>query len=180
MSVQKLYIVPIELRDGSIIKPLSRVLSYTFNLETVIFEKSIMVKKAYDQHRNQYYSSEILAQIIKDPPADAFRMLGVIGLDIFIPILTYLFGEAQFKGMGALISTFRLRTEFYHKPPDAHLFRERLLKEAVHELGHTYGLVHCSYPNCVMNSSTYIEDVDEKSVTFCASCAKIVKDYRPE
>ncbi len=179
MSPSKLYIIPIELRDEAILDPLSRVLSNTFDLETEVYEKEISVKKAYDAHRNQYYSSVILAQIIENPPADAFRMLGVIGLDIFIPILTYLFGEAQFKGFGALISTYRLRNEFYQKSPDIHLFQERVLKEAVHELGHTYGLIHCNYPNCVMQSSTYIEDVDEKSVTFCESCAGTVKRIVP-
>ena len=179
MSSSKLYIIPIELRDETVIDPLSGVLSNTFGLKTEIYKKVISVKYAYDSQRNQYYSSSILAQVIENPPADAFRMLGVIGLDIFIPILTYLFGEAQFKGLGALISTYRLRNEFYKKPPDSHLFQERLLKEAVHELGHTYGLTHCNYPNCVMQSSTYIEDVDEKSVVFCETCAGIVKNIRP-
>jgi archaemetzincin len=179
LSSSKLYIIPIELRDDSIIVPLRRVLSNTFDLKTEIYDKAISVKEAYDSQRNQYYSSSILAQVIKNPPPDAFRMLGVVGLDIFIPILTYLFGEAQFKGLGALISTYRLRNEFYKKPPDSHLFQERMYKEAVHELGHTYGLTHCNYPNCVMQSSTYIEDVDEKPVAFCSTCAGIVKENSP-
>jgi len=174
LKPSKLYVVPVQLSDDSVLDPLLTYLAHAFRLETEILWKEIDLAKAYDAKRHQYYSSTILAQIVSNPPADAFRMLGVTGVDIYIPVLTYLFGEAQFKGLGALISTYRLRSEFYEQPPDAQLFHERLLKEAVHELGHTYGLVHCNYPGCVMNSSTYIEDVDEKMVSFCRACAKII------
>jgi archaemetzincin len=174
-----LYIVPIELLDISVLDPLFSVLTETFNLQIEIFRKNLALDKAYDARRNQYYSSELLAQLITNPPADAHRMLGVTGLDIFIPVLTYIYGEAQVNGLGALTSTYRLREEFYNKPPNVHVFNERLAKEAVHELGHTYGLVHCSHPECVMASSTYIEDVDEKSRHFCKSCAQIVRQNSP-
>jgi archaemetzincin len=176
----KLYIIPIELSDLSFVEPLSTFLSDTFNIDTDIYSKDIRLADAYDPRRNQYYSSAILAQIIENPPPDAFRLLGITALDIFVPILTFLFGEAQFNGKGALISTFRLRNEFYKKTADTHLFHERILKEAVHELGHTYGLIHCTYPACVMNSSTYIEDVDEKSVAFCKTCAESFSRNSPK
>ncbi len=175
MNSPKLYVIPIQLSDESVLDPLLMYLTHVFHLKTEILHKELDLAKAYNAERDQFYSSVILADIIENPPADAFRLLGVMGLDLYIPVLTYLFGEAQFKGLGALISIFRLRNEFYKRPHDAQLFQERLLKEAVHELGHTYGLVHCTYPGCVMNSSTYIEDVDEKLVTFCPSCRQVVE-----
>lgn len=179
MKSPKIYVVPIQLSDESVLDPLLTYLTHAFRLETEILKKELDLKGAYSAQRNQHYSSAILSELITKPPADAFRMLGVVGVDIYIPVLTYLFGEAQFKGLGALISTFRLRNEFYGHPQDTHLFQERLLKEAVHELGHTYGLVHCNYSGCVMNSSTYIEDVDEKSVSFCRSCAAVIEQNDP-
>ena len=180
MTPLKIYIAPIELTDISIINPLLSALPQTFELPVEICRMTLALDKAYDDRRKQYYSSEILTQIIENPPADAFRLLGVIGLDIFIPVLTYLYGEAQFQGLGALMSIFRLRNEFYGRPPDKTLFDERLIKEAVHELGHTYGLIHCNHPDCVMRSFTYIEDVDEKSTSFCKSCQEIITTTSPQ
>ncbi|MFH1011265.1 MAG: archaemetzincin family Zn-dependent metalloprotease [bacterium] len=179
MKPSKLYVVPIQLSENSLLDPLLTFLAHSFHVEAEILRKELDLAQTYNSERDQYYSSAILAQLIENPPADAFRMLGVTGLDIYIPVLTYLFGEAQFKGMGALVSAFRLRNEFYGRPPDMQLFQERLLKEAIHELGHTYGLRHCNYPGCVMNSSTYIDDVDEKMVSFCRVCADIVKAGSP-
>jgi archaemetzincin len=177
LNASKLYIVPIELADVSVIDPLFIILAQEFNLQTALYRKQIDLKKAYNAQRNQYYSTEILAQIIANPPPDAFRILGVVGPDIYIPVLTFLYGEAQFKGTGALLSIHRLYPDFYGQKDDAHLFLQRLIKEAIHELGHTYGLPHCDHPECVMRSSTYIEDVDEKSASFCKSCAERLASF---
>jgi len=179
LKSSRIYVVPLQLSDPSLLDPLLTYLAHGFRVPVEILQRDLNLAKAYNPERNQYYSSVILADLIENPPVNAFRILGVTGVDIYIPVLTYLFGEAQFKGLGALISTYRLRTEFYGDPPDMHLFQERLLKEAVHELGHTYGLRHCAYPGCVMNSSTYIEDVDEKMVSFCRVCADIVRAGNP-
>jgi archaemetzincin len=92
------------------------------------------------------------------------------GLDLFVPVLTFVFGQAQLKGPGALLSTFRLRNEFYGLPADPYLLLDRTIKEAVHELGHSFGLVHCHDPACVMSSSTYVEEVDLKSDWYCSEC----------
>jgi archaemetzincin len=174
LTESKIYIVPIELKDISIINPLLSVLPLTFKLPVEVYRKQIILDIAYDKRRNQYYSTALLSQIIEKPPADASHLLGVTDLDLFIPVLTYLYGEAQFNGLGALMSTFRLRNEFYRKSPDKILLEIRLIKEAIHELGHTYGLPHCNHPDCVMRSSTYIEDVDEKTSYFCKSCQEIL------
>ncbi len=179
MNPSKLYVIPIQLSDNSLLDPLLAYLTHDFGVPAEILRRELDLAKAYNVERDQYYSSMILAQLIENPPESAFRILGVTGLDIYIPVLTYLFGEAQFKGIGALVSTFRLRNEFYGRPSDAQLFEERLFKEAVHELGHTFGLPHCHYPGCVMNSSTDIDDVAEKMVSFCRACAQIVRQDRP-
>ncbi len=109
------------------------------------------------------------------PPLDAEKMLGVTEVDLFIPILTFVFGEAQLKGIGAVVSTRRLHNRFYGLPEDREATTDRLLKEAVHELGHTFGLIHCVQNKCVMNSSTYVENIDQKPAELCPLCQKSVK-----
>ena len=167
-----IYIVPIELDDDSCLEKLEGFLSETFQLKTKRRELKINLKDAFDSNRNQYNSSLILRQLIMKPPQDAEKILAVLDVDLFIPILTFLFGEAQLKGIGAVVSTHRLHNRFYGLPEDTKLTTERLLKEAVHELGHTFGLIHCLQPRCVMNSSTYVENIDLKPAEFCPSCRK--------
>jgi len=126
---------------------------------------------AYNPARGQYHSTEILKRLLQDPPAESWRILGVTDVDLFIPILTFVFGEAQLGDTGALVSMHRLRPEFYGMPNDLELLRVRLLKEALHELGHTLGLQHCPDYLCVMSASHSVERIDLKRAGFCPACA---------
>jgi archaemetzincin len=123
--------------------------------------------QAFDPTRGQYNSRLLLGQLLEDAPD---RALGVTALDLFVPVLSFVFGEAQLGGRAAVVSLHRLRSETYGLRPDPALLFERLAKEAMHELGHTLGLVHCSGVDCVMRSSTYVEDVDQKSELYCDDC----------
>jgi archaemetzincin len=127
---------------------------------------------AFDSSRGQYHSTVILESLLADSGDGEGRILGIAGIDLFIPILTYVFGEAQLDGRAALVSIYRLDNARYGLPGNASLLSERLAKEAIHELGHTAGLVHCHHPVCVMRSSTYVEDIDVKSADFCPDCLK--------
>ena len=100
-------------------------------------------------------------------------------MDLFIPVLTYVFGEAKLDGRAAVVSSFRLDNQIYGLPRDPELLLDRLRKEALHELGHTYNLVHCRRHPCVMMSSTYVEDIDQKSNRFCRHCLDVVQRGRP-
>lgn len=128
---------------------------------------------AWDARRQQYYSTVILQRLERAADLDA-RILGVTSFDLFVPVLTFVFGEAQLEGNCGVVSLARLAEEFYGLPPREDLLRERLIKEAVHELGHTFGLKHCTDWRCVMASSYGVERVDVKGADFCRSCAKIV------
>jgi archaemetzincin len=132
---------------------------------------------AFDQSRGQYNSRVLLVRLLEDTPADVSRVLGIAGVDLFIPVLTYVFGEAQLGGRAAVVSLHRLDDEIYGLPPNPRRLFQRLVKEAVHELGHTFNLVHCHEDGCVMASSTYVEDIDLKSDLFCASCRAVVRSY---
>jgi len=170
-----IYIVPIELEDHSCLERMENFIFKSFHLKTRRREFKINLKEAFDSNRGQYNSSLILRQLIMNPPRDAEKILAVLDVDLFIPILTFVFGEAQLKGIGAVVSTRRLDNRFYGLPEDREVTTDRLLKEAVHELGHTFGLIHCSQPECVMNSSTYVENIDLKPAELCPLCQKSIK-----
>jgi archaemetzincin len=102
--------------------------------------------------------------------ADTWRVLGVAAVDLYIPILTFVFGEAQIGGPCALVSIYRLRQEFYGLPEDWGLLGDRLLKESVHEIGHTLDLTHCDDYSCAMAPSHAVEWIDLKSSVLCHNC----------
>ena len=123
----------------------------------------------FDPRRDQYRSDLLLEQLNRSFPSEP-RVLGVTDSDLFIPVLTFVFGEAHLGGRAAVISSYRLRNELYGLPADKALLEDRLVKEAMHELGHTFGLLHCRNLSCVMQQSTYAEMVDLKPPTYCADC----------
>ncbi|HTY84270.1 MAG TPA: archaemetzincin [Silvibacterium sp.] len=125
---------------------------------------------AFDEKRKQYQSVEIMKMLAQSKPSDAVRILGVTDVDLAIPMLSFLFGQAQLDGQVAVVSLCRLRQEFYGLPANADLLRERTVKEVLHELGHTFGLVHCPDARCPMSLATHIELVDGKSEEYCARC----------
>ena len=92
--------------------------------------------------------------------------MGVTAFDLFVPGMNFVFGEARCPGSAAVISTLRLKP----KAGKARLFKERVLKEATHEIGHMLGLRHCDDALCVMHFSERIEETDEKKWTFCEDC----------
>lgn len=129
---------------------------------------------SFEAHRNQYYSTKILKEILRDVPEDALKLLGVTDRDLCIPILTYVFGEAQLGGTAAVVSLARLRQEHYGLEPDRNLLLERLRRECLHELGHTFGLTHCPSRDCVMHLSNTVMDVDTRGRDFCTGCRTVV------
>ena len=125
---------------------------------------------AFDAKRRQYQSVEIMKELAQHAPHDATRILGVTDVDLSIPMLSFLFGQAQLDGPVAIVSLCRLHQEFYGLPAQDDLLRERLTKEVLHEMGHTFGLVHCSETTCSMSLSTHIGLVDAKVERYCSRC----------
>jgi len=129
-------------------------------------------QETFDSQRKQYRSDMILniVESYSRKLRKFDRLLGVIDVDIFVPGLNFVFGEATCPGKAALISLWRLRPEFYSSPANIELLIERSTKEAVHEIGHTFGLRHCPNPFCVMYFSNSIFETDRKKSLFCNRC----------
>jgi archaemetzincin len=132
--------------------------------------------EAFVEKRNQWDSSVILRALIDLAPPDALRLLGVTSHDLCIPVLTFVFGQAQLDGLVSIISTARLKPEFYGLSASPDLTLERACKESIHELGHTFGLVHCGDRSCAMSLSTHVGDVDIKNAEFCRGCRSFLRD----
>jgi archaemetzincin len=156
-----------------ILEHLAVGLARTFVTPCRVMPGAVDSSFALEPGRKQYHSTAILQRLERTADPDV-RILGVTALDLYVPVLTFVFGEAQLEGNCAVVSTARLREEFYGLPRRDDLVRERLLKEAVHELGHTFGLRHCPDWQCVMASSHAVERLDIKSAEFCASCRQEV------
>ena len=129
---------------------------------------------AYDEKRNQYYSTQILEALEIEAPKECIKILAVTKEDLFIPILTHVYGEAQLGGRASIISISRLISYQETDPPEKNSMR--IIKEAAHELGHTFDLRHCEDEHCIMHYCRKLEDVDNKSDQFCRYCSILLDD----
>jgi len=182
--VKPIHLIPLVLSNGggqgvsvspriNDLEQLAASLVRTFRTSCQIRPETLDVSFAFDAGRQQYYSTAIIQRLERTADPDA-RVLGVTACDLYVPVLTFVFGEAQLDGNCAVVSTARLGEEFYGLPARADLLRERLVKEASHELGHTFGLRHCADWRCVMTSSHAVERLDVKGADFCAACRRPV------
>lgn len=172
--------LPLTFSDHELLVELTCVLEETFRIPTVILNKPFPLDDGKDYVRNQYNSTWILSQILERFPEEECKILGVTSVDLFVPVLTYVFGEAQLDGKTAVVSTHRLKNELYGLPRNPQKLRERFEKEAIHELGHTFGLIHCPQPRCVMYTYTYAEEIDFKSKHFCPACLQELSEKLKE
>jgi archaemetzincin len=146
-----------------------------FGVPASVAQAELDLRKPYDPIRRQVNSTALLGQILRHNAPRSQKQIGVVNVDLFMPVLTFVFGEAQLSGTVAIVSTHRLANEFYGLPRDEGLLLQRLGKEIVHELGHTFGLYHCRQFECVMRSSTYVEEIDLKKAVPCPECAEAIR-----
>ena len=173
MNVVRL--LPIGKVDLSILQSLRTAIPSRLNMQCEILPTGLDPAVSYHRERQQYHSSEILLRMQDFAQPESWRILGVADVDLYIPILKYVFGEAQMGGPCAVVSLYRLRQEFYGLDRDDGLLGERLLKESIHELGHTLDLRHCDDYRCAMASAHAVEWIDLRESTLCESCRSQVR-----
>lgn len=176
---------PMNRPDTIIISPMGRIPSWItttlegrikdiFGFKTQVTPLVKDISFAYDPTRDQFYSTPILEALDAAAPAACIKLLAVTREDLFIPILTHVYGEAQLGGRASIISISRLTP--YPESGPLKKGRTRIIKEAAHELGHTFDLRHCRDPHCLMHYCRKLEDVDLKSDQFCRYCLIFLAD----
>lgn len=149
-----------------------------FGLTTRLWHGRERPPHAFDPARNQYLSTRILEWLLHTGPEDPHKVLALTDMDLFIPVLTFVFGEAQLGGRAAVVSMARLVPAGDSLLGGGRLLTARLSKEAAHELGHSFGLVHCDVVRCVMSRSSSLLEVDAKSGGLCHDCWTRYLDLR--
>ena len=163
--------------DSPLLDYLALILGETLRCGVLLEPQRLPPDPYYDPMRRQHDSTRIVEHLAKTFDAPDEKILGVAEVDLFIPILTFVFGEAQLGGRAALLSIARLRQTFYGLPEEPERLYHRAEKEALHELGHTLGLVHCPDYACLMHFSNSIEEVDLKGDQFCRNCGERVRAW---
>ena len=167
---QEIILRPLTMIDSHTLKTLKQSLEQSFGCPVEIKAQIGSLDFAYDSARKQYLSRRLLSALRSFSMEPGDRCLGIVDVDLYSSGLNFVFGEADIGAGVAVISVYRLRPERYGLPRDDGLFQNRVTKEAVHELGHTYHLGHCDDIRCVMHFSNSLADTDIKGASFCQKC----------
>lgn len=173
-----IFIAPINFYNNLLLQNLVKELSKRLSSRIDVIDLKINLDDFYSIDRGQYFSTQIIAEAITLSDVFAGKVILLTDVDLFVPALTFIFGEAQLNGKHSILSVCRLHEEFYSGISNDNLLLERTIKEALHELGHCYGLRHCIDWDCVMHASHGIEEVDIKGNTFCRKCISKVEGYK--
>ena len=173
-NLQNIKLVTFGGVEKQLLKELALAIQQELQVEVDVLEKYFDITLFYDPGRRQYNADKLLAKLKDLIPSEKEKIIGVFKVDLFIPILTYIFGQALLNGQFGVVSYYRLQNERYGLVADKDLLKLRLKKEIIHELGHTFGLIHCKTAGCVMQSSTYVEEIDLKTKSFCNNCKNLL------
>jgi len=165
-----IYIMAMDSVKGSVLEQMINELAILFPFDLKIIHNVEYPIYAFEPKRNQFYANKILAKLCAMVPDDAEKLLGVTEVDLCTPVLSFIFGGAQLDGKVAIVSAHRLKQKFYNLPDDDELLFARLVKESVHELGHSFGLIHCCDFNCAMFFSNSVLSIDVKDKILCKNC----------
>jgi archaemetzincin len=167
---------PIGTVEAEMVAALKEKLALVFGCPVRIALPLAVPEFAYNAERAQYRASQFIDTIVRYVMLKGEKLLGITGVDLFSDGLNFVFGEASPSQSAAVISLYRLRDELSDGLPDNEFVLKRAVKEAVHELGHLFGLDHCSNTRCVMHFSNCLADTDIKEISFCSKCQpKLIK-----
>jgi len=176
MNLKNVVLISFGYFEKGLLEKVVADVGHQFLRPVVIKDGHLDLSEFYNPARNQYDANKLLKEIESRFASDETKTLGIFNVDLFIPILTFIFGQAFLNGRTGIASMYRLSNERYGMRKDDELLISRFRKEIIHELGHCFGLIHCQNPTCVMRSSTYVEDIDQKDHQLCGKCrAEIMK-----
>ena len=162
--------------DAALLHEVRLAVERVFRLEARLYDDPDRPTHAYDVARGQHSSTLILRWLVaRDHPKG--RVVMMTDADLFIPVLTFVYGEAQLGGRGAVVSTARLGLDL-EAQANPRIVVDRTITETIHELGHSFGLLHCDTPGCVMTRSVALTDVDNKRAALCEGCDGLYAELR--
>ena len=170
MSEQSILLISYSNFEKDFLEKIAREIEQEFLFPVDIEMSHMDLSEFYDPMRRQYDGNSLIRELDSISTPLYIKKIGLFRVDLCIPILTYIFGQATLKGNTGIASLYRLRNEQYGMKKDEDLLFERFRKVIIHEIGHMFGLIHCHIPTCVMRSSTYVEDIDQKSHKLCLKC----------
>lgn len=173
----KIIISPIGINDPYLIETVGKRILDIFRYPVTSCSLLDDIEFAFSHERKQYNSTVILEKLSGIAPDDSLKIIAICEKDLFIPILTYVFGEAQLRGRSCIVSTYRLKDTAAFINPES-VFADRVIKEAVHELGHTFNIRHCPDEACVMHYCRSLNDVDNKDTGMCRYCRTMLEDEK--
>ena len=176
MTDQIIAIIPIGEVSVPILRYIAEVIEQRFNITARIELNYKIPDGMPDPVYSRINSSKVLSCITDNIGENIYKVLTVTEFDLYSPIFSRFFGEAQLQGKCAIVSICRLRQEYYNLRSDEKIFLARCKKVVIHEMAHMFGLRHCNDSNCVMYSSNSIADTDIKSDLLCPSCEKLLKE----
>ena len=182
MMDERIYLVPAGNADKKVVEVIKNMLPGNLpmiaRIEVLPQEK--ILESAYDPSRKQYSAEMVLNDISKRVPLEITResALVISDVDLYSPESNFVLGTSNSSKIIGIISLTRLRNEFYNNKLDNDVFLKRVLKEAMYELGHAWGLPSCPNQKCVMCLSKDLSDIDKKRSWFCYECQnKLRKRY---
>jgi predicted Zn-dependent protease len=178
----KIRIVPINTVDAAFLGRIGPCIEERF-LASARVERSLVVpRSSLNATRGQLFVTTLSSKVQRaHPDADPGAvLLAITDFDLYKTSHRFVFGDADEAQAVAIVSTHRLRSEFYGEPADANLLFQRTLKESIHELGHAFGLKHCYNARCAMYYSNSIFETDNKMPHFCEICDRRLTRARNE
>ncbi|MBD3168123.1 MAG: hypothetical protein GF307_01480 [candidate division Zixibacteria bacterium] len=167
---KKLYLVPLDELSRGLADWLGTKLAGRVNYKISSGMIAKLPEESYNQDRGGYYSSIVLNKLQFLKASEEELILAVTDEDLFTPTTDYVISSSDKLAGAAIISTQRLRPDFYGLPADNDVLKIRALKKALHEIGHLIGLENCNDDSCVMYSSKEVSDIDFQTDKFCQRC----------
>jgi len=170
--MSRIRIVPINAIDADFLARLALCLEERFLFSVEPARALAIPRTAVNAQRGQMFLSTLTAKIARAFPSEEGMLLAITDFDLYKTGHRFLFGDADEQQRLAVVSTHRLRPEFYGETADENLLFQRTLKESVHEIGHAIGLKHCYNARCAMHYSNSIFETDTKMPHFCDACER--------
>lgn len=169
-------VVPLGWVEEDVLRVVADSLQGILRMPVDVWGAMPIPEDAFMRGRNQYNAMTIIRYLAENHSDSSLKVLGIMDKDICNPIITYVFGEAYMGGRAAVMSSARLSATPSGEPVSREQFLDRVVKVALHEIGHTFNIPHCHTGRCVMRASNNLVELDDKLNYMCDYCEIFLAD----